>query len=263
MLKLKNAPENACASRRKEPLRDKAQLMIRNVPEKCQQMKAPVVQVVRGIAMPTTEWRVVPDGVACPRGCEYKMDLGAGVNMIRKLQPAASTDRAARGALVVAPRQNPEPPKSLLKRKRLEVGDQQPATRRSSPILVSEDSPSPRRAGSAPQNRGSPSSRTLATGKYKAVEREHRRKKVSVRKDGSREEASVAVKSREIRPKNGGSNGSKQKTTSKQEQGIRRLRDGRKVITETITLQRVTVLPKSPSKKCPRSPMGRSPKKRG
>jgi hypothetical protein len=88
----------------------------------------------------------------------------------------------------------------------------------------------------------------VSPAKFKAVDREHRRKKVAIRKDGSREEADVAVRSREIRPKHGGKSGGRERMTSRQEQGIRRLKDGRKVITEKLILQRVTVLPRSPVK---------------
>lgn len=248
MLKLKNAPENHHPTRRKEALRDRSRLMLKNIQETCHSAKVPIVQVVRGVAVPVAEWRIVPDGVACPRGCEFKMDMEKGTNMIRVLQPTSSGDRPC---LVLTPSGNLEAPKvgnSLLKRKRVEPSSRQlPAPRRGPPICV-DDSPPPQRAKTAPHSPSSSAKLSLATGKYKSVEREHRRKKVMVRKDGSREEASVQTKSREIRPKKGASGGSREKTTSRQQQGIRHLRDGRKVITETITLQRVTVLPKSPKK---------------
>lgn len=264
MLKLKNAPEHAARRKEEAIARIASRLMLKNVPETSHSAKVPVVQVVRGVAVPVAEWRLVPDGVACPRGCEFKMDMDKGTNMIRVLQATGSGDRPS---LVLTPSGNLEAPKvlnSLLKRKRVEPGNRQiSAPRRGPPILVPDDSPPPQRAKTAPHTPSSSAKLSLATGKYKAVEREHRRKKVLVRKDGSREEASIQEKSREIRPKKGASGGSREKTTSRRQQGIRHLRDGRKVITETITLQRVTVLPKSPKKspKSPRSPVGRSPKK--
>lgn len=220
--------------------------MLKNAPEKSNSQKVRLVDVVRGVAVPVTEWRIVPDGVACPRGCEYKMDMSTGTNMIRVLESRPGSDRNGRGAVVIAPSRNLEPPKSLLKRKRCEASPST-ASRRADLVVVDDSSPSPCRP-----RHGATGGLALSQGKLKTVDREHSRTKLTVRKDGSREEARVRVKSREIRPKKGGVACSTQRMTSREEQGIRRLKDGRKVITETITLQKVTVLPRSPRK--PRSP---------
>lgn len=257
LMMLKNTPANPCSSRRQESVRAAPQLMLRNAPEPPTAAKIMTVEVVRGVAVPAAEWRIVPNGVACPRGCEFKMNMTTGTNMIRLLQAAPNIERPVQTALVVAPSRSPAPPKTLLKRKRLQPtsAGQHRASRRCPPeVVVLDDSPSPSRARMETAQVQGGSSSTLRSrgpmsaiaGKVKAIEKQYSRRRTSVRKDGSREEASVAVRSKEIRPKNGSMQ--RQRTTSRQESGIKQLRDGRKVITETITLQRVTVLPRSPAK---------------
>eukprot|EP00928_Gymnodinium_smaydae_P071635 TRINITY_DN55174_c0_g1_i1.p1 TRINITY_DN55174_c0_g1~~TRINITY_DN55174_c0_g1_i1.p1 ORF type:complete len:228 (-),score=26.14 TRINITY_DN55174_c0_g1_i1:128-751(-) len=59
-----------------------AQPMLKNNPE-ISSTQVAVVKVIRGVAVPTAEWCIVPKGVACPPGCEYRMCVSSGVNMIR------------------------------------------------------------------------------------------------------------------------------------------------------------------------------------
>lgn len=182
-----------------------------------------MVHVVNGIAVPTTEWRLVPKGVACPRGCEYQMDLAAGTNMIRL--PSSTSENSNRGALVPA-----KPSTS--------------AARDSDEVIVLEESPSPQRAKTAATQVNGDKvldtrQRAAAAVAGKAVDRQHRQRKVATKKDGSREEACMAVRSRElIRP------GRREKLTKRADARVRKLKDGTTVITETLTLQKITILPK-------------------
>lgn len=121
MSKVKNATESLCASQSKGALRDRSRLMAKNAPKVIDSANVPLVEVVGKVAVPVTEWRIVPPGVACPPGCEYKMNMATGTNMIRVLQPGASSERPGREALVATPSRNVELPKSPLKRKKKEA----------------------------------------------------------------------------------------------------------------------------------------------
>merc|ERR1712094_106828 len=76
VLMLKNGPENVSQPQR---FPSAVPLMLKNTPENTQSSSGPLhVKVVKGIAVPCADWRVVPKGVACPGGCEYRMDLTSG-----------------------------------------------------------------------------------------------------------------------------------------------------------------------------------------
>eukprot|EP00427_Karlodinium_veneficum_P030201 CAMPEP_0169188632 /NCGR_PEP_ID=MMETSP1016-20121227/3560_1 /TAXON_ID=342587 /ORGANISM="Karlodinium micrum, Strain CCMP2283" /LENGTH=221 /DNA_ID=CAMNT_0009264669 /DNA_START=157 /DNA_END=822 /DNA_ORIENTATION=- len=178
------------------------------------------VHVVNGIAVPTSEWRMVPPGVACPRGCEYRMDLATGKNMIRLL-PSRTDRREGVDTNVVAVKSGASSDRSLspCKKQARIIG--------TGNSLQLKQSPQATRIRPAP----------------KSVEKEHKRTKTVLKKDGTRELARVAVKSREVvRPTECGKPGNRQKVTSRRDERVRKLGDGRTIITETITLQKVTVL---------------------
>merc|ERR1719310_1133182 len=117
------------------------------------------------------------------------MDLAAGTNMIRL---CSSTAQSSNQRAVVST---------------------QPAAstaRSADKVIVLEESPSPQRSKTAPSHpqksaydwRTSADARPLATSSSgKAVDKEHSQRRVVTKKDGSREEARTAVKTRElIRP---------------------------------------------------------------
>lgn len=59
-----------------------------------EQEKTATVQIENGVAVPSDKWELLPQGVPAPRGCEYKMDMSTGTNMVRLVQPKASTKAA-------------------------------------------------------------------------------------------------------------------------------------------------------------------------
>lgn len=74
----------------------------------------------------------------------------------------------------------------------------------------------------------------------KSVQLRHQQRRVTTAPDGSTEEAKIALRQKRI-IKEGGS--PVETRTEKRDSRVRRLGNGRTVVTETLTLQKVTYLP--------------------
>lgn len=229
----------------------------------------PTVRVVAGVAVPASEWRQVPKGVACPRGCEFRMDLTQGVNMIRTLQPATQE--------VLGPTRLEQLRQRVMTRfqgsKTIHGGDAnnsrcktadirelllRPQGRPSGGLQVAPRSvPAPRSVTTTepqalqirPQSQSSRGVVTVGGKKFRSVQRESMHSRVEVGADGSREDARIAVQSRALVRRDRGSGGKTvgERMSARKEQSVRRLADGRSVVTETVILKKVTVLPRQPA----------------
>lgn len=229
------------------------------------------VEIVHGVAVPTAHWQIVPKGVACPRGCEYHMCMSSGVNMVRLLQSGAKSggrlaDSSTALCVINAPREKLAQKLDQQRQRHLELQlkrhpqpmgghiHEEPAQRLGEQTSVLQHL----QAKSHLQSYGLSSSGALAkvdalenkqrmrlddsgSSKLQIVDREHKQRRVDTTRDGLRKEATVAEKSRTlIRKGNEGRGVSR--TTSRWEESVQQLHDGRTVVTETITLKKVTVL---------------------
>jgi len=266
-------------------------LMLTDAPERVP--RAPVVEVKQGVAVPTSEWRLVPKGVACPRGCEYLMDMSSGMNMVRLLQSGfnscgkAASSSGGSTALVLAEQPLREKPKLAERLEQHRVAHQQLSLKShpksygqgtaSHPVIVLDDSPqkqpqprqnqtpqtflkrrserlhhsrSPpkgtlvpagtgcvdRPAGISSSSKLVPSTAAAGSKAVRTVHKEKTLNRVATKKDGSREEARVREKTQQLVGGVG-----REKTTSRREERVQRLSNGRTVVTETFTLRKVTV----------------------
>eukprot|EP00927_Polykrikos_kofoidii_P072235 TRINITY_DN68376_c0_g1_i1.p1 TRINITY_DN68376_c0_g1~~TRINITY_DN68376_c0_g1_i1.p1 ORF type:complete len:402 (-),score=38.56 TRINITY_DN68376_c0_g1_i1:121-1326(-) len=212
------------------------------------------VDVVNGVATPTSEWRRVPRGVACPKGCEFRMDLESGVNLVRRAplstqvaggsavgsQRPISCDAIHRktndSAVVVdsPPRTRQLSLKEACKSQHGHPGRPSPPISQTALVPVASTTVVPAgRAGSA-----------ITPSGYQAVERQQRKSSVATGRDGSRQEMRLDVKSRELyRPGETGEGASPlERRTARRDERVHRMSDGRVVVTETLTLQKVTYL---------------------
>eukprot|EP00930_Biecheleria_cincta_P001905 TRINITY_DN102989_c0_g1_i1.p1 TRINITY_DN102989_c0_g1~~TRINITY_DN102989_c0_g1_i1.p1 ORF type:complete len:295 (-),score=18.76 TRINITY_DN102989_c0_g1_i1:138-1022(-) len=239
----------ACIASRPSPL-----LMLKNVAEGWA-VDQTIVQIERGIAVPTSEWRVVPKGVPCPPGCEYRMDMATGVNWVRRLQAETNVTRGGSNcsAVVVSPTSCATPSRgchrhehtqpeqtSLLKRNR-----QQPQSSglKSKPVRTLAVVDLSTRASNLVAQKTSQSPRRKP--KFKSVHSEHTQRKASFSKDGSRKDSNEAVKSRSVTCRDLASGGLiGEKITSRKKSSVRRLADGRAVVVQTVTVQKTTYLPR-------------------
>ncbi|CAK0829582.1 unnamed protein product, partial [Prorocentrum cordatum] len=210
-------------------------LMIQDAPRDAAQGHR-AVDIVRGVAAPTAEWRSVPPGVPCPRGCEYRMDLTTGLNLVRLSAPVDLTGSSGSSlALVRAP--DKASAARRITSKASGSGEKAPASRALAKAALAP----------APQV-SKPSGAVLSAGssKFKAVHREHAERRVSTLKDGTWKESKKVVKSQALvgRDVAGGGKFGEQITSSRRE-SFRKLADGRSVVVESITVRKTTVLPSS------------------
>lgn len=233
------------------PPRSSPQLMLKNAAEEEAVMHT-VVQIERGIARPTSEWRVVPKGVPCPPGCEYRMDLATGLNWVRRLR---TDDTVIRGdpscsAIVIRPscaspshrrdehKQAYPGQKSLLKRSRqpTQSSGSKHETGRAHVVDLSKPASS-----LVPQNTLQPASKP----RVKSVHSEHTHRKASFRKDGSQEDSREAVRTHSATCRDRVSGGLVgEKITSRKKSSVRCLADGRAVVVQTVTVEKTTYLPR-------------------
>lgn len=82
------------------------------------------------------------------------------------------------------------------------------------------------------------SSMTSTGSKHRCVQRERIEQRVTNRKDGSREAKLTKLRSRDTCSQDGKAT---ERKSARREQRVQRLPDGRKVVTETITLKKVTI----------------------
>jgi len=284
VLMLKNTPENQkCrealvqdASAAKAP-----QLMLQNLAEdqrrtaetrgKCYR----AVDVKDGVAVPTEDWRIVPKGVACPRGCEYRMDMSQGINLVRllpgvKTSSSPSSRQSASRSLAdklqeqrmahqqLQLRSQPQPlaprqPKqtsgaaqeaSCSRQPKPEDRQAKPPTLPIKQGLSNHSSgdavpPKRLRGDIIPPQRLKNSLAVTSRAKSKSVQKEHTERRVTNCKDGSQEQSWRQLKSRESRREDGKG---AERRSARREERVRKLPDGRTVVTETVTLKKVTVL---------------------
>merc|ERR1719401_3276336 len=149
------------------------------------------------------------------------MDMTSGTNTVRLLQ--CPNSRARPECLEMVPVRPQQVEKNV---------------RGDADVIVLDDSPPRKR----PNVQCSGSSLVVDKARRKAVEKEHKSAKIVTRKDGSREQARTAVKSRELRPHGDVNSGRREKLSSRRDERVRKLKDGRTIITETLTFQKRTVL---------------------